>query len=152
MAKLFETKITPKLVDKLREELQESIVYMERISGLKTKLKNAVYSDNDITFKLEFRLHNAPTQEMERLIAENDLRKSGDFMITLDLDKVVKHGFRNFKLCGFRPRAKKSPYIVEDVKTKGQFLLSEKKTEELFGIKGSQKESNLDYEIKGVTK
>ena len=52
MAKLFVTKITPKLVDKLREELQESIVYMERISGLKTKLKNAVYSENDITFKL----------------------------------------------------------------------------------------------------
>lgn len=152
MAKLFVKKITPKLVDKLREELQESIVYMERISGLKTKLKNAVYSDNDITFKLEFRLHNAPTQEMERLISDNEMRKSVDFMISLDLDKVVKHGFRNFKLCGYRPRAKKSPYIVEDVKTKGQFLLSEKKTEELFGIKGSQKESNLDYEIKGVTK
>ena len=151
MAKLFVTKITPKLVDKLREELQESIVYMERISGLKTKLKNAVYSENDVTFKLEFRLHNAPTLEMERLISDNEMRKSVDFMISLDLDKVVKHGFRNFKLCGFRPRAKKSPYIVEDVKTKGQFLLSEKKTEELFGIKGSQKESNLDYEIKGVT-
>ena len=109
-------------IDKLREELQESIVYMERISGLKTKLKNAVYSENDITFKLEFRLHNAPTQEMERLISDNEMRKSVDFMISLDLDKVVKHGFRNFKLCGFRPRAKKSPYIVQDVKTKGQFL------------------------------
>tara|TARA_A100000164_G_C21817777_1_gene728755 strand:- start:432 stop:851 length:420 start_codon:yes stop_codon:yes gene_type:complete len=139
MGQTYIQKITPKLVDKLREELQDTVKSMEELSGLKTKLKNAVYSDNDVTFKLEFRLHNAPTQEMERLVSDNEMRKSVDFMVSLDLDKVVKHGFRNFKLCGFRPRAKKSPYIVEDVKTKGQFLLSEKKTEELFGIKGVNK-------------
>lgn len=139
MGQSYIQKITPKLVDKLREELQDTVLLMEQLSGLKTKLKNAVYSDYDITYKLEFRLHNAPTKEMEELIRENETRNRYDFLVVFDLEKVVKHGFRNFKLCGYRPRAKKSPYIVEDVKTKGQFLLSEKKTEELFGIKGVNK-------------
>tara|TARA_B100001113_G_C21112414_1_gene623846 strand:- start:223 stop:690 length:468 start_codon:yes stop_codon:yes gene_type:complete len=142
MAREYRKSLDLRVAKQIRKELDSFIPSIKEKTGLKVDLGNATYTDSEITFKITLRLVNAPSKEMEELIRENETRNRYDFMVVFDLKKTVKQGVRLFQLTGFKPRARKKPYIITD-QHKNSYIISEEQAERMFGIPETKKEGKL---------
>ena len=142
MGTLYKKTIDKRIAKQIRTDLEEFISLMSQKTGLTVDLGNATFTDNDITFKLNLRLVNAPSKELELLIADNKARSKYDFLTEFDLEKITKVGSKFYQLTGYRPRATKKPYQITD-QNNNHYIISEEKAEELFGIKDSKSEGNI---------
>ena len=52
----------------------------------------------------------------------------------IDINKTAKLNDRTIKLIGFRSKARKHPYIIEDVESADTFIMSEDKIQQLFPL------------------
>jgi len=55
---------------------------------------------------------------------------------TFCVQRVVKIGNSSYRLVGYKPKARKKPFIMQDIKTQAEFILDSVRAEKLFGIKG----------------
>jgi hypothetical protein len=142
-------KITPKLIDKVRDKLK-SIIDKEKLN-FNIEFGNATYDDDTFTIKLKVSLPNAKSQEEKALEHELKVREANkSWMKPLNIYEVAtittSQGKRKYKLCGFKPRARKNPFIVLNLIDNKQYLMSEQRAEMLFG--DPKWKNTHDYKIK----
>ena len=129
-------KITPKYIDKVRNKLQ-SIIDKEKLN-FNVKFGNATYDDDTFTMKLEVSLPNAKSKEEKALEHEIKVRNANRSWIKpLDPTKIAEiknsQGHIKYSLCGYRPKARKNPFIVLNLTDNKKYIISEEKAERLFG-------------------
>lgn len=144
MAREYRKSLDLRVAKQIRKELESYIPAMKEETGLNVDLGNATYTESEITFKITLRLVNAPSKDMEELIRENNSRNNYDFLINFDLEKnhFDTRNDRVYQLTGFKPRARKKPYIITD-QHNNQYVISEEQAERMFGIPGTKKQGKL---------
>jgi len=130
-------KITPKYIDKVRDKLK-SIINKEKLN-LNIEFGNATYDDDTFTIKLKVSLPNALSEEEKALAHELKVREANkSWMKPLDSTKVAEittsQGKRKYTLCGYRPKARKNPFIVLNLVDNKQYLMTEERAEMLFTV------------------
>tara|TARA_R100001440_G_scaffold72950_1_gene97137 strand:+ start:910 stop:1299 length:390 start_codon:yes stop_codon:yes gene_type:complete len=106
-------------LNEIRKEIEQKFFELDCAGiGVELKLGNCSYSDTHATFKLEVQVKGGDTKEM------SDLKQISSYR-NLDLDKVYIEGRHHFKLVGWKSRARKKPFIVKDIKTDSQYVISE---------------------------
>ena len=90
-------------------------------------LGSCTYNGAWAEYKLLVKLKDGDTREMYDLRQVARLRG-------IDIDKTADLGGRTLKLIGFRSKARKHPYIVEDVNSGDTFIMSEDKIQQRFPL------------------
>jgi hypothetical protein len=90
-------------------------------------LGRCTYNGTWAEYKLLVKLKNGDSREMYDLRMVARLRG-------IDINKTAKLNGRTIKLIGFRSKARKHPYIIEDVESGDTFIMSEDKIRQHFGL------------------
>jgi len=104
------------LENKLRGSMDNFIV----------EVGGANFNDTEVTFKVNLRMEGAKTQ------AEKDLE---DFASIdgLDLTKVATLDGKEFKLSGFRRKARTKPYLIQEQTGGGEYIITTDTAKKYFG-------------------
>ena len=120
-----------KLVKELRVVLQDKLKDMD---NFEVEVGGANFNDTEATFKVNLRMKGAKTQ------AEKDLEDWAE-MDSLDLTKIVKLEGKSFSLSGYRRKAPKKPYLVQDLDGGGEYIMTREMVKRLFGKKANETET-----------
>ena len=101
--------------------------------GFKFELLNATYDDNQITFKLRVQSNDAVSPNEAELDRANNWRKSLGKK-ALSKETIATISGAECKLVGFRPKARKQPFIIENVTNGKQYVIDERTAEIYYGI------------------
>ena len=87
---------------------------------------SANFNDTEVTFKVNLRMKGAKSQ------SEKDLE---DFASIegLDLIKIATLDGKEFKLSGFRRKARTKPYLIQDLKNGGEYIITTDTAKKYFG-------------------
>ena len=117
----------------IREILEDNLPSIMEENNLKFELGNATYDDDSVKFNgFRISLSHALSQEEKALKGNLSLRRSYDGLVTLDDSIIAEDRGQQFKLVGYKPRARKKPFIIEDIKTGGRYVCPESMAERLF--------------------
>lgn len=109
----------------LRNKLNE-VFEQHGIDGYSIHVGNASYDDAQVTFKVEVREDGASSKEERDL--ETFARIDG-----LDTSKIADQQGKSFTLVGYKTRARKNPWIVQDMKTGTKYVISDTTAKRWFG-------------------
>ena len=110
---------------KLKEKLTE-IFEQHGIDGFTVHVGNASYDDAQVTFKVEVREDGAMSKEERDL--ETFARVDG-----LDVNKIANKQGKTFTLVGYKTRARKNPWIVQDMNTGTKYVINDMTAKRWFG-------------------
>ena len=79
-----------------------------------------------MTFKLNVRVKGAKTQSQKDL---EDWAKIDN----LDTTKIAKLDGKDFSLSGFRRKARTKPYLIQDLKNGGEYIITTEVAKKYFG-------------------
>jgi 23S rRNA A1618 N6-methylase RlmF len=113
----WQDKLTRHIVKELRETLDNILKDNERLEQFNVTVGNASFNDDEATFKLNIRVKGAKSQ------SEKDLELYGN-MHNLDLEKVSKIDGKTFKLSGFRRKARSKPYLIKQLGTDKEYIIT----------------------------
>ena len=116
----------------IREILEDNLPSLMEENNLKFNLGNATYDDDSVKFQFRISLSHALPPEEKALKQQLNFRKTYDHVVTLDDSIIAEDRGQQFKLVGFKPRARKKPFIIEDIKTGGRYVCPESMAERLF--------------------
>ena len=116
----------------IRSILEDNLPSIMEENNLKFELGNATYDDDSVKFQFRISLSHALPPEEKALKQQLNFRKAVDYVVTLDDSIIAEDKGRKFKLVGFKPRASKKPFIIEDIKTGGRYVCPESMAERLF--------------------
>ena len=104
--------------------------------GVNARLGNAKFDDDRVTFQLVIENKDAK-REVER-----DLPHMAD-LYNLDTTKIGKHKGKSYSLVGYKRRARKEPWVIQDLQTGKEYIIGLSYATHLFAIKEDyQKEFN----------
>lgn len=127
------TEINPETIKQVRQIIKDSLSDIMEDNNLKFELGNATYDDDSFKFTgFRISLSNAKTEEEKSLEAELDYRQTSPYAFNLDASIVATESGRKFKLVGFKKRARKKPFVIQDIKTNDKFVCSEAMAVRLF--------------------
>jgi len=113
-----------KIVKDLRETLQSHL--LKNMDEFEISVGNASFSDTEVTYKLNLRLKGAETKE------SMDLNRFA-YLYDVVPQKVANvHGI-DYKLVGYRVRARKQPFIVLNLTNNKEYLFTEDLGRKHFG-------------------
>ena len=113
-----------KIVKDLRETLQSHL--LKNMDDFEITVGNASFSDTEVTYKLNLRLKGAETKE------SMDLNRFA-YLYDVVPQKVANvHGI-DYKLVGYRVRARKQPFIVLNLTNNKEYLFTEDLGRKHFG-------------------
>ncbi len=104
------------LENKLRGSMDNFIV----------EVGSANFNDTEVTFKVNLRMKGAKSQ------SEKDLEDFAS-IDELDLTKVATLDGKEFKLSGFRRKARTKPYLIQDQKGGGEYIITTDTAKRYFG-------------------
>tara|TARA_R110002110_G_scaffold86383_1_gene225455 strand:+ start:318 stop:755 length:438 start_codon:yes stop_codon:yes gene_type:complete len=118
----------------IRKILETELEPILKQHGLSFDLGNASYDDDSVKFN-GFRISiegglSVQEKALEREIAD---RRNYEFMVELDPTKVTKSFGMKVSLVGFKPRARKRPFVIRDLETAKEYIISTEQAEKLFG-------------------
>ena len=87
---------------------------------------SANFNDTEVTFKVNLRMKGAKSQ------SEKDLEDFAS-MDKLDLTKIATLDGKQFKLSGFRRKARTKPYLIQDQKGGGEYIITTDTAKRYFG-------------------
>ena len=116
----------------IREILEDNLPSLMEENNLKFNLGNATYDDDSVKFQFRISLSHALPPEEKALKQQLNFRKAVDYVVTLDDSIIAEETGQQLKLVGFKPRASKKPFIIEDIKTGSRYICSESMAERLF--------------------
>ena len=121
------TDFTRKELQELREILNDILrpSYDSRLKGYTLHAGNCSYNGGEVTFKLKILKDGAKTRE------EQDMEMMADDL-NLDTTKKAKQGKQVFKIVGYRIKARKSPWIIQDVTTEKEYVTNNDFVKRLF--------------------
>ena len=117
--------LTKDLLRRIRTKIQGELSKVEEELNITLTLGNCSYSSNRAKFQLELLTANGKSKEQE------DLEDMAQYL-NLDLDKIGEWSGDSYKLWGYKSRARKNPFIIEDVKTQKRYVISEPHAVRLF--------------------
>ena len=126
------TKMDRTTISHIRQILEDNLPSMMEENNLKFDLGNATYDDDSVKFQFRISLSHALPPEEKALKQQLNFRKAYDHVVTLDDSIIAEDRGQQFKLVGFKPRARKKPFIIEDIKTGGRYVCPESMAERLF--------------------
>ena len=127
------TEINPETIKQVRQIIKDSLSDIMEDNNLKFELGNATYDDDSFKFTgFRISLSNGKTEEEKSLEAELDYRQTSPYAFNLDASIVATESGRKFKLVGFKKRARKKPFVIQDIKTNDKFVCSESMAVRLF--------------------
>ena len=90
------------------------------------EIGNANFNDTEVTFKVNLRLKGAKTQ------SQKDLEDFAQ-MYKLDLTKIAKLDGKDFSLSGYRRKARTKPFLIQDLKNGGEYIITIDTAKRYFG-------------------
>ena len=115
-----------KMVKDLRAILDDALNDNESLKEFIVEIGSANFSDTEVTFKVNLRMNGAKSQ------SQKDLEFYGN-MHNLDLSKIAKLDGKDFSLSGFRRKARTKPYLIQDLKTGGEYIITTDTAKKYFG-------------------
>ena len=115
-----------KMVKDLRAILDDALNDNESLKEFIVEIGSANFSDTEVTFKVNLRMNGAKSQ------SQKDLEFYGN-MYNLDLTKIAKLDGKDFSLSGFRRKARTKPYLIQDLKTGGEYIITTDTAKRYFG-------------------
>ena len=115
-----------KSVKDLRGVLDNVLKDNQRLEQFDVEVGSANFNDTEVTFKINLRMKGAKSQ------SEKDLEFYGN-MDNLDLTKIAKLDGKDFSLSGFRRKARTKPYLIQDLKTGGEYIITADTAKKYFG-------------------
>ena len=115
--------LTSKLVKEIRATIQGALDHKlsEVASWIDDSytiaIGNGSYNADEVTFKLNVRVKGAKTQSQKDL---EDWAKIDN----LDTTKIAKLDGKDFSLSGFRRKARTKPYLMQDLKNGGEYIIT----------------------------
>jgi hypothetical protein len=116
--------VTPNLCREMRAKINETLAQLGASMDMSIEAKSARFTDDNITFKLEINLirdGEVVTPEMTALRDNYKYLGVPEEWLTATL--VDPRG-EEFKLVGYKPRATKRPFIIEDVHSGAKYTTS----------------------------
>jgi len=104
-----------KIVKDLRGTLQTHL--LKNMDGFEVEVGSANFNDTEVTFKVNLRLKGAKTQ------SQKDLEEYAE-MYKLDLSKIAKLDGKDFSLSGYRRKARTKPFLIQDLKNGGEYIIT----------------------------
>ena len=115
----------------VRKILNENLPLILEEHGLSFELGNAAYDDDGVKFT-GFRLSvKGALSETEKAL-KNELKFRDSYGLKLDQSKIAKLSGMNVSLIGYKPRARKNPFLIQDLDTCKEYVISEQVAIELF--------------------
>lgn len=114
-----------KLVKNLRAVLDDALNDNESFEQFIVEVGSANFSDTEVTFKVNLRIKGAKSQSEKELEDWAGIYK-------LDLNKVARLDGKEFKLSGYRRRARKKPFLIKDLQNGGEYIISDDMAKKYF--------------------
>ena len=115
-----------KLVKNLRAVLDDALNDNESFEQFIVEIGSANFNDTEVTFKVNLRMKGAKSQ------SQKDLEDFAS-IDRLDLTKVATLDGKQFKLSGFRRKARTKPYLIQDQKGGGEYIITTDTAKRYFG-------------------
>ena len=115
-----------KIVKDLRSILDDALNDNESLEQFIVEIGNANFNDTEVTFKVNLRLKGAKSQ------SQKDLEDFAQ-MYKLDLTKIAKLDGRDFSLSGYRRKARTKPFLIQDLKNGGEYIITTATAKKYFG-------------------
>ncbi len=119
-------KLDRQVLKRVRETLDNILRDNERLEQFDVTVGNASFSDDEVTFKINLKIKGAKSQ------SQKDLETFGE-MDNLDLTKIAKLDGKDFSLSGFRRKARSKPYLIQDLKNGGEYIITTEVAKKYFG-------------------
>ena len=119
-------KLDRQVLKRVRETLDNILKDNERLEQFDVTVGNASFSDDEVTFKLNLKIKGTKSQ------SQKDLETFGE-MDNLDLTKIAKLDGKDFSLSGFRRKARSKPYLIQDLKNGGEYIITTEVAKKYFG-------------------
>ena len=119
------TTFTKPALRELRNQLN-AVLNSNGIDGYTFELGNCRYDGGEANFKLKVLINGAETSE------EKHLRQMAQ-LSDLDTDKVATLQGMKVSLVGYRAKARKRPWLIQDLTTAKQYVLDDYQAKRLFG-------------------
>jgi len=133
------SKMDKKTAGAVRAIIDNELPALLEKHGLKFTMGNGSFDSDSVKFN-EFRisLANAKTQEEKALDQELEWRNgcyAGEHAPKkIDKTKIAKIDGKDYALYGYRPRAKKMPWIILDLQSEQQRLCTDVVAEKYWGV------------------
>lgn len=111
-----------KIVKEMRLVLQDKLTDLD---NFEVEVGGANFSDTEVTFKVNLRVKGAKSQSEKELEDWAGIYK-------LDLNKVARLDGKEFKLSGYRRRARKKPFLIKDLQNGGEYIISDDTAKKYF--------------------
>ena len=115
-----------KIVKDLRSILDDALNDNESLEQFNVEIGNANFNDTEVTFKVNLRLKGAKSQ------SQKDLEDFAQ-MYKLDLTKIAKLDGKDFSLSGYRRKARTKPFLIQDLKNGGEYIITTATAKKYFG-------------------
>jgi hypothetical protein len=112
-----------KIVKEMRSVLENKLTDLD---NFEVEVGSANFSDTEVTFKVNLRIKGAKSQSEKELEDWAGIYK-------LDLNKVARLDGKEFKLSGYRRRARKKPFLIKDLQNGGEYIISDEIAKKYFG-------------------
>ena len=88
---------------------------------------NATYNDDEVTFKLNIKIKGSKSE------SQKDLELYGVQFDNLDITKIARMNGKTYSLVGYRRRARKNPYLIQDLNNGKQYTIATDTAKKYFG-------------------
>ena len=115
----------------VRKILDQKLPSILEKHGLSFCLGNARYDDDGVKFTgFKISVKGALSETEKALKEELSFRK--DYGVQLDENKIAKLDGMDISLIGFKPRARKNPFVIQDLNSNNQYVIGTSLAERLF--------------------
>tara|TARA_R100001440_G_scaffold6210_3_gene12943 strand:- start:3160 stop:3534 length:375 start_codon:yes stop_codon:yes gene_type:complete len=118
------TNFTKPQLKTIRAAMQSALERLD-YEGMTFNVANCTYNGGEATYKVNVLLDGAETKE------QKDLTQMAKLM-GLDTSKIHDYQGMSFSLVGYKSKARKMPWIVQDLKTGIEYKLTDAQAEEGF--------------------
>ena len=96
------------LVKQFRADMQSVLDASDLSKNLTIDVGNATFDDDTVTFKVVLKKEGALSKEAKDLVGMAGLHD-------LDVNKIGTHGLNTYSLVGYKSRARKNPWIIQNL-------------------------------------
>jgi|TARA_R100000084_G_C4636755_1_gene141394 hypothetical protein len=108
----------------IREAMQSALEQVN-LEGVNFTVANCTYNGGEATYKVNVLLDGAETKE------QKDLTQMAQ-LFGLDTSKIKDYQGMSMSLIGYKSKAPKMPWIVQDLKTSKEYKLTDAQAEQWF--------------------
>ena len=121
---------------KIRDAMQEALDKAD-VNGVTIEIGNCTYSGGEATYKVKVLLDGAKSKE------EQDLEQMASLM-GLNTYKIATLQGMRVSLVSYNSRARKRPWVVQDLTTVKKYIIDDDTAKRLFGIVETVRDDWID--------